>query len=162
MKFTTKRYNKMASGQKQSNQPPVSHRWSAGIVHRWLRAQGLWRLASQHTGDVSFMTQNSACPAMLYCLRASVQTCPGKCSCIGIRVGKSHSLGEVSKYFTAWRRTNSPAKRHPDEVPMTQTLGLGWVLHLWKGAQRKRSVHLIVLKSFCTNSVGGGNRKYFL
>lgn len=110
----------MASGQKQSDQLPVSHRWSAGIAHRWLRAQGRWRLASQHTGDVRFMTQLCVpCRALLFAYFCP--HLPWQCSCIKITVCKPHSLREVSKYFIAQEKTNSFAKQRPDEV--TQALG---------------------------------------
>lgn len=138
MKFTTKHYTKMASGQKQSNQPLVSHRWLAGMVYRWLRAQGSWHLASQHTGDTSFTTQLCMpCPTLLF-----VYFCPNllwQYSCTEIIVCKSHSLGEVSKYFTAWIRTKSFAKRSLDEVKLKFGL-FGWVLQLCKGAQRNDSL----------------------
>lgn len=102
MKFTTKRYNEMASGQQRSHRPSVSHRWLAGIIHRWLSCLTTHR----GRGDIHFMTQLCArCRALLlayFCPNLSWQ-----CSRTDIIVCKPPSSGDVNEYFTSWERTSS-------------------------------------------------------
>lgn len=147
----------MASGQKQSNQPPVSHRWSAGIVHRWLRAQGRWRLAAQHTGDMRFMTQLCVpCGALLFAYFCP--NLPWQCSCLDIMVCTPPSLGDISQYFPARERTNS--FQRSVQMKVTQAVGArAEVCNFEKEAQMPNFPFcLLALESSFGNSVGEEKR----